>query len=385
MARLAGLVPPVAALALAASLSGCLNTTPLPLTPLQILLGGWPAKSETTTAAKRAYTIKGDTFQIPSIGLSVTRPSQAEWDFTPTASGVAMLQRRGVGGTEPRPSLQVSIVPLDDGTNVAEALVGDRVRLEQGGAGVAVSQIGVDGLLCEAWVITQPDPQTQLTSRAWRIHLITSNPAEPGSTKLSLVQALAEPNTFLGLLPTFEGVLKTLHVPGGPNPPVEGETAPKRIELVRSDQVDVPSLLLTLKPLDPRVWFTSALGSVATIEKRDTPAGALIRPTVTVTVLAVDPTKIQAALDEEKAGIEKAGPKVTTAEATLDGKKGVAWDWVVPIPGQTVGIKHHRVTIIDDKIVCLAESIADEKALEAVKTDLDGVLAAIKLSKPPAP
>ncbi len=358
-----------------AVLTGCVNTTPLPLSPLQVILGGWPIKETAARTVPRAYTIKGDTFAFPATGFAINRPNDREWEFQSTGSGVGILLKSGVGGSEPRPSMTIALIPVPEGTNVPEALLADQGTIFQAGGGVATSLIGVDGIQGESWIVTQPDPETKLLVRTWRVYIVHEN-------TITLCQGRAEPNAFLELLPTFESMLTTLRVPQSPNKNQEGETGVKRVELVRADDWVMRDTNLQLKA-DPKVWLVSNNGVSTTVERRKLPSGGVVRPVLTITAAALQPgTDVAKLVADEKAAIEKDGTKITVGSGTLDGKTGETWDYTVTPAGAEVGFTRHRITVIEAQSFAQVEYAADAKSFEAVKPELEAIVATIKL--PPA-
>jgi hypothetical protein len=252
------------------------------------------------------------------------------------------------------------------------------------GGGVVTSQIGVDGILGEHWIITQPPSEQQPGEiRALRVYVVHEG-------NIVLVQALAEPNTFVTLLPAFETMLTTLRVPKSPNANAPGDDTPKRVDLVRTDAVAVPLFEgFTIKPVDPRVWLTSngSQGAITRVERRTVPEGGLFRPSLSVVLQAAEAGKTLADLQKDvRAQVEaKPGVTIAVAEATLDGKTGEAWDWTEPLEGRTEKVRNRRIAVLDGTIYSAVQMTADEKGFEAVKADFETIAAGVKLPKPAAP
>jgi hypothetical protein len=248
----------------------------------------------------------------------------------------------------------------------------------QAGGGVAVSEIGVDGIRGQSWIIDQKDPDSELPTRTWRVYLVHEN-------QITLTQATAAPAVFYDLLASFESMITTLRVPESPNANAEGDTSVKRVDIVRFDEVAVPLLGLSLKPVDPKVWLVSTQGAVTTVELRKMPNGAQLRPGVTITTGTLQPgTDLTATQAKEKADLEAAGATVTVGTGTVDGKTGTSWEWTVTQPGAAVGVHTRRVTILEGESLAIVQYSADTKTIDAVKADLEAIVAAVKLPQPQA-
>ena len=369
----------LAGLGFGLALAGCVNTTPLPLSPLQVILGGWPLKEEVARTVPRAYTIKGDTFAFPASGFSITRPSEKDWEFQATGNGVGILLKQGVAGSEPRPAMTIALIPVPEGTDVAEALLADQATVFQGGGGVATSQIGVDGIQGESWIVTSKDPESQLLVRTWRVYIVHEG-------TITLAQGRAEPNAFIQLLPLYESMLTTMRVPKSPNAPAEGETAVKRVDLVRFTDVVMRNNNLAIKGVDPEVWLVSNTnGATTTFERRDLPSGAQGRPVMSLTVGPIAAgTDVAKLLADERAAIEAAGTKVTVGTGTIGGKTGETWDYTERPGNVAVGVTRHRITSTADGQLAQAEYSADEKTFPTVKAEFEALIAGITLP-PTAP
>lgn len=381
----------LACLVLGAAIAGCSNATPFPVSPLQVILGGWPGKDSTAQALARAYTIKGDTFAYPTVGLSISRPNQKDWEFLPTASGMAVLLRQGLTATEPRPSLQVSVFPEPEGGAVAEALRGDLITqfVSPEGqilpdAGVVTSEIGVDGIQGQQWVITQTPKETNEPVRVMRVYLVHEK-------QITLVQAQAEPGTFLQQLPAFESMLRTLRVPKSPNADPTG--AAKSIELTRFDEITVPRLAVidraaalalgfSMKPVDPRVWLASAQGSAATLERRTAPASATLAPSLSVRVAGLsDVAAFIKGQDDERTALGKGGVPVTRTAGTLAGRPAEVWDFTQKLPTGADGYRSRRLRFIEGTTVALAQYTTDATLFAGLSPEFEALLVGLNVPK----
>jgi hypothetical protein len=377
---------------------GCSNATPFPVSPLQVLLGGWPGKESAAAGLARAYTIKGDTFAYPQLGLQISRPNQKDWEFLPTASGMAVLLREGLVDAQPRPSLQVSVFPEPEGATVADALRGDLIGqfvtaegkvIEDGG--IVTSEIGVDGIRGQQWIINQAQPEGNGVTRIMRIYLVHEK-------QITLVQAQAEAGTFRTQLPAFEAMLKTLRVPKSPNADAAATAAnvQKSIDLVRFDELAVPRLAVvdgaaalaigvSLKPVDPRVWLTSSQGIVTTFERRNPPAGATLLPYLQLTVApgVADPQAFVQSQDAEREALSKGASPVTVSAGTLAGRPAEVWDFSQKPPSGQGGSRTTRLRWVEGNTVALAQYTADISLFDGLKPDFEALLAAVNI--PPDP
>jgi hypothetical protein len=188
------------------ALAGCDVATPLPLTPVQIIQGAWPAESDTpvATASQRNYTIKGDTFAFPALGLSVTRASQKDWEFIPGNNSVSVKYR--VPGDEPNPALTISLISIPAGTDIAASEQTDLNNLKTGGATVTTDKRTVAGVEGDQWTILQTDPNSQIDVTTIRVYLIQGQ-------VLTLVQAQASQATFNTLKADFDKMIDSITLP----------------------------------------------------------------------------------------------------------------------------------------------------------------------------
>jgi len=381
-------------LVLGAALVGCSNATPFPVSPLQVLLGGWPGKESAAAGLARAYTVKGDTFAYPQLGLQLSRPNQKDWEFLPTASGMAVLLREGLVTTQPRPSLQVSVFPEPEGATVADALRGDLIGqfvtpenkvIEDGG--VVTSEIGVDGIRGQQWIINQAQPEGNGVSRVMRVYLVHEK-------QITLVQDQAEAGTFRTQLSAFEAMLKTLRVPKSPNADPTG--APKSIDLVRFDEIAIPRLAVvngaaalaigfSMKPVDPRVWLASAQSVVTTLERRNPPAGATLVPYLQLTIApgVADPAAFVKAQEAEREALNKGGSPVAVSAGTLAGRPAEVWDFSQKPPSGQGGSRTTRLRWVEGSTVALVQYTADVALFDGLKPDFDALLAGVNIPQDP--
>ncbi|MEB3328016.1 MAG: hypothetical protein VKQ33_02155 [Candidatus Sericytochromatia bacterium] len=357
-------------LLVAGCLAGCLAATPLPLSPLQLLLGGWPP-SPPPGGERPVHTILGNTFSYPQLGLSIARPDARAWEFQATPDGLAVLTLDGPVVRVDGPSLQLTVVPLPPEVVLGEALGEDVARLLQAGVGVVQGEVVVDGLPAIALWLTQAQPGPTGAPaepvRSWRLYL-----AHDGL--LVLAEARAEAATFLSALPAFEAMLETLRVPQEPARAEPGV----RVPLGRGGPLAVPALGLRLRTLEPTRWLASSLGTTLTVEHREPPAGARTRPTLTVTVgdlpAGVD---LRSTLAQERAALEQAGASVTVASATLGGLAGEGWRW-----GSGTGAAsqvQRRITASQGTRVAIAQYAVDAPLAGDLEPELAAVLDALEV------
>jgi hypothetical protein len=361
------------ALLVAGCLAGCLAATPLPLSPLQLLVGGWPPPPP-AGAERPIHTILGNTFSYPQLGLSIARPAAAAWEFQATPNGLAVLTLDGPTVRVDGPSLQLTVVPMPPDVALGQAVGDDIARLVQAGVGVVQGEAVIDGLPAIALWMTQaqPGPTGQPASqvRSWRLYL-----AHEGL--LVLAEARAAAADYLGALPAFEAMLETLRVP---QEPVRAEPG-VRVPLGRSGALAVPALGLRLRSLDATRWEASSLGSALTVERREPPAGARARPTLTVTIGDLPPgVDLRALLAQERAAIEQAGASVTVASATLGGLPGEGWRWAsgTGAASQT----NRRITASQGPRVAIAQYAVDTPLAGSLEPELAAVLEALEVVAP---
>jgi hypothetical protein len=363
------------ALLVAGCLAGCLAATPLPLSPLQLLVGGWPPPPP-PGAERPIHTILGNTFSYPQLGLSIARPGAAAWEFQATPDGLAVLTLDGPTVRLDGPSLQVTVVPLPANAELGKAVGDDIAQLLQAGVGVVLGDAVVDGLPAIALrtAQAQPGPTGQPASlvRSWRLYLAHDE-------LLVLAEARAAAAEFLGALPAFEAMLETLRVPQEPMRAEPGV----RVPLGRSGALAVPALGLRLRSLDATRWEPSSLGSVLTVERRELPAGARTRPTLAVTVSALPPgVDLRAMLTQERAAIEQGGASVTVASATLGGLSGEGWRWVSGTGAAS--LTQRRITASQGARVAIAQYVVDTPLAGSLEPELAAVLEALEVVAPAA-
>jgi len=365
------------ALLVAGCLAGCLAATPLPLTPLQLLVGGWPP-SPPPGALARPYTILGNVFSYPELGLSIARPDPGAWEFQATQGGMALLRLEGQLASAEGPTMQVTVVPLPAGVELATAVAEDVLRLMQAGVGVVQGEVVVDGLPAIALWLGQAQPGPSGTparqERTWRLYL-----AHDGL--LVLTEARAEAGAFLGTLSAFEAMLETLRVPQEPMRAEPGA----RVPLQRPGALTAPLLGLRLRSLDASRWAAFSQGTSLSIERRAVPEGGRARPTLTVTVGDLPPgTDLRGVLAQERAAIEQGGASVTVASATLGGLAGEGWRWATGTGA--AGLTHRRVTASQGARVAIAQYVLETPLAGSLEPELAAVLDALEAVAPaPAP
>lgn len=196
--------------ALGLSLSGCTVVTPLPLTPIQIIEGTWPANAPASAVASaRSHTIIGDKFAYPQLKFQITRASKENWEFFPAPSAVIVQHR--TDATEPRPILTVQLTSLPADLEGAMAQV--KGELEATGAVITVGtrQVsGVDGIL---WAIDQKDAANPAAPEVHSERIYVPIPVE-GVSILALVQTQAAGTEYSRHEADFVKMIDSIVLPG---------------------------------------------------------------------------------------------------------------------------------------------------------------------------
>lgn len=189
-------------------LSGCTVVTPLPLTPIQIIEGTWPAKATAPVAiANKPHSIAGDVFSYPALKFSITRPSKDAWEFIPAPN--AVIVRHRTDSTEPRPVVTVQILALP--ADLAPELAKVKAELEAAGATITASAKKVSGFDGESWAIAQKDQASGIEVQRERIYVPV--PVE-GVQILALVQAEANKIDFAKHQADFDKIINSIVLPG---------------------------------------------------------------------------------------------------------------------------------------------------------------------------
>lgn len=199
-----------ASLSSLALLGACSVVTPLPLTPIQIIEGTWPAKAPTVAvAASRAHTVAGDVFAYKALKFAITRASKDRWEFIPADSAVIVQHRTDT--TEPKPVLTVQLLglPADLDTALAKA----KAELEATGAKVTVGTrkvSGVDGVL---WTFDQKDAESEAAPETHGERIYVAIPVE-GVQILAIIQSQTATTEYAAHEADFEKMIDSIILPG---------------------------------------------------------------------------------------------------------------------------------------------------------------------------
>lgn len=193
------------------ALSGaCSVVTPLPLTPIQIIEGTWPAKAPVVaTASARAHTVAGDVFAYKALKFAITRASKDRWEFIPADSAVIVQHRTDT--TEPKPVLTVQLLglPADLDTALAKA----KEELEATGAKVTVGTrkvSGVDGVL---WTFDQKDAESAAAPETHGERIYVAIPVE-GVQILAIIQSQTATTEYAAHEADFDAMIDSIILPG---------------------------------------------------------------------------------------------------------------------------------------------------------------------------
>ena len=196
--------------ALGVALSACTVVTPLPLTPIQIIEGTWPAKAPTVAVASaKAHTIIGDNFAYPQLKFRITRASKESWEFLPAPSAVIVQHR--TDDTEPRPIVTVQLSALPPDLDAAMAQV--KAELEAAGATITVGTRQVSGVEGILWAIDQKDASNPAAPEIHSERIYVPIPVE-GVQILALVQTQAAGTEYSRYETDFGKMIDSIVLPG---------------------------------------------------------------------------------------------------------------------------------------------------------------------------
>ncbi|MDB5096502.1 MAG: hypothetical protein JWM80_923 [Cyanobacteria bacterium RYN_339] len=354
-------------------IAGCVSFLPLPLSPIPILTKAFPETVVGPGNVQRAYTIKGDTFAYPQIGLEVSRPGVTDWEFVPGNNAVTVRLRNNVAGTEPRPSVAVQLLPLPEGTDVEASKVSDLVNLQKGNAAVTTSLRFLHGTLSDAWTITQPDPGTGLVATVFRVYVTQPN-------LLVLLTASADRGTFMTLAPKLSQILESVKLPNlaaGATPVPPPGLAPGLAARVVGAVYKDPGVGASITKADDN-WVYGLSGGNVAIRRGGVAQGFDPTPQLTLTLAQSDGLDIKKVKEADLASLKADKIVPTTKTRTVGGVVGEEWTFSQPdVLGKPGTGK--RVYLQTGKTVALIECTTLTAYNTAVQADFDKMIDSLTL------
>jgi hypothetical protein len=194
--------------------TACSVATPLPLTPIQVIEGTWPAKTATVTTASKSYSIVGDTFSYKQLGFSITRASQKDWEFIPANNAVVVRYR--AEGAEPRPTLSVQLLPLNTATFDQDLATVEADLKKNGVADITKADRTVAGVKGTSWTFDQKDTSSAEGIEVSNLRIYVPVQGSQVGDLLALVSAQAASSDFDARQADFDKMIDSIVLPVAP-------------------------------------------------------------------------------------------------------------------------------------------------------------------------
>jgi hypothetical protein len=287
---------------------------------------------------------------------------------------VTVQVRNNLGGTEPRPSVAVQLLPLPEGTDVEAAKVDDLLNLQKGGANVTTVPRFLNGNLADAWTILQTDPKTGTVAKVLRLYVTL-----PGSL-LVVITAQADQGTFPTFAPKFEQIITKTKLPApaaGATPVPPPPLAPGLAAQITGETFKNPQVGASLTKADQN-WVFGLSGGTVAVRRAGVAQGFDPTPQLTLTLAQSASLDIAKVKEADLATLKAQNITPTTKARTVNGLVGEEWVFNQPdVLGKPGTVKRYYVQ--SGQTVALLEATTLTVYNASVSADFDKMIDSLTL------